>query len=72
MSIYPELSYTDQKVDIQEVKGIQFSVLGPDEIIARSVVEVNRTDTYNYVTVNASICGIPYTDIITNPITIEL
>lgn len=46
MSIYPELSYTDQKVDIQDVKGIQFSVLGPDEIIARSVVEVNRTDTY--------------------------
>jgi DNA-directed RNA polymerase II subunit RPB1 len=46
MSIYPELSYTDQKVDIQDVKGIQFSVLGPDEIIARSTVEVNRTDTY--------------------------
>jgi DNA-directed RNA polymerase II subunit RPB1 len=46
MSIYPELSYTDQKVDIQEVKGIQFSVLGPNEIIARSAVEVNRTDTY--------------------------
>lgn len=46
MSIYPELSYTEQKVDIQEVRGIQFSVLGPDEIIKRSVVEVNRTDTY--------------------------
>jgi DNA-directed RNA polymerase beta' subunit len=46
MSIYPELSYTDQKVDIQDVKGIQFSVLGPDEIISRSAVEVNRTDTY--------------------------
>ena len=46
MSIYPELSYINQKVDIQEVKGIQFSVLGPDEIIARSAVEVNRTDTY--------------------------
>jgi len=46
MSIYPELSYNDQKVDIQEVKGIQFSVLGPDEIIKRSVVEVNKTDTY--------------------------
>ena len=46
MSIYPELSYTDQKVLIQDVKGIQFSVLGPDEIITRSVVEVNRTDTY--------------------------
>ena len=46
MSIYPELSYNDQKVEIQEVKGIQFSVLGPDEIIKRSVVEVNKTDTY--------------------------
>lgn len=46
MSIYPELSYTDQKVDIQDVKGIQFSVLGPEEIITRSAVEVNRTDTY--------------------------
>lgn len=46
MSIYPELSYIDQKVEIQDVKGIQFSVLGPDEIIARSAVEVNRTDTY--------------------------
>jgi len=46
MSIYPELSYTDQKVLIQDVKGIQFSVLGPEEIISRSVVEVNRTDTY--------------------------
>lgn len=46
MSIYPELCYTDQKVDIEDVKGIQFSVLGPDEIISRSVVEINRTDTY--------------------------
>lgn len=46
MSIYPELSYTEQKIDIHEVKGIQFSILGPDEIIKRSVVEINRTDTY--------------------------
>ena len=46
MSIYPELSYNDQKVEIQEVKGIQFSVLGPDEIIKSSVVEINKTDTY--------------------------
>ena len=46
MSIYPELSYTEQKVDIQEVRGIQFSVLSPEEIIKRSVVEINRTDTY--------------------------
>jgi len=46
MSIYAELSYNNQKVEIQQVQGIQFSVLGPDEIIKRSVVEVNRTDTY--------------------------
>ncbi len=46
MSIYAELSYNDQKVEIQEVKGIQFSVLSPDEIIKRSVVKVTKTDTY--------------------------
>ena len=46
MSIYAELSYNDQKVDIQEVKGIQFSVLSPEEIIKRSVVQVTKTDTY--------------------------
>ena len=46
MSIYPELAYSDQKIDIQEIKGIQFSVLGPDEIIKRSVVEITKTDTY--------------------------
>jgi len=46
MSIYSELSYNSQKVIIEEVKGIQFSVLGPEEIIKRSVVKVNKTDTY--------------------------
>lgn len=46
MSIYPELSYTNQKIDIQDIKGIQFSILGPEEIVKRSVVEINRTDTY--------------------------
>ena len=46
MSIYNELSYNAQKVIIEEVKGIQFSVLGPDEIIKRSVVKVVKTDTY--------------------------
>jgi DNA-directed RNA polymerase II subunit RPB1 len=43
MSIYKELNY-DQEIDI--VKGIQFSVLSPDEIIRSSVVEVSKTDTY--------------------------
>jgi len=46
MSIYPELAYNDQMIDIQDVKGIQFSVLGPEEIIKRSVVEITKTDTY--------------------------
>ena len=43
MSIYRELS-TDQ--DIETINHIQFSVLSPDEILARSVVEVTKTDTY--------------------------
>lgn len=43
MSIYKELSY-DQEIDI--VRGVQFSVLSPDEIVRRSVVEVKKTDTY--------------------------
>lgn len=43
MSIYKELSY-DQDIDI--VKGIQFSVLSPDEIVRSSVVEITKTDTY--------------------------
>ena len=43
MSIYKELSY-DQDIDV--VRGIQFSVLGPEEIVRRSVVEVTKTDTY--------------------------
>ena len=43
MSIHKELSY-DQK--IERVKGIQFSVLSPDDIVKGSVVEVTKTDTY--------------------------
>jgi len=43
MSIYKELSY-DQEIDA--VKGIQFSVLSPEEIIRGSVLEVTKTDTY--------------------------
>jgi DNA-directed RNA polymerase beta' subunit len=46
MSIYNELSYNAQKVKIEEVRGVQFSVLGPDEIVKRSVVKVTKTDTY--------------------------
>ncbi len=44
MSIYAELSYQNQKVEIQEVKGIQFSVLSPDEIVRRSVGNITRND----------------------------
>lgn len=32
----------------------------------------DKTNTYNYITVNAAICGIPYTDLIVNPITVEI
>ena len=46
MSIYAQLQYNDQKVEIQEVKGIQFSILSPEEIIKRSVVKITKTDTY--------------------------
>ena len=34
MSIYAELSYNDQKVEIQEVKGIQFSILSPERLLS--------------------------------------
>ena len=30
----------------------------------------NKTFSYNYITVNAAICGIPYDDIVVNPITV--
>lgn len=32
----------------------------------------DKTNTYNYITVNAAICGMPYTDLIVNPITVEI
>lgn len=44
MSLYKELSY-DHDFDI--IKGIQFCVMSPDDIIDRSVAEVTKTDTYN-------------------------
>ena len=44
MSIYAELSYQNQKVAINEVTGIQFSVLSPQEIVARSVGKITRND----------------------------
>lgn len=44
MSIYKELS-NDQ--DIDTIRGIQFTVMSPEEIEKRSVVEVVKTDTYS-------------------------
>jgi DNA-directed RNA polymerase beta' subunit len=43
MSLYHELSYES---DICHVKGIQFSILSPEEILRRSVVHVMTTETY--------------------------
>ena len=43
MSIYQELDYNK---DIQEVKGVQFSILSPDEIRRRSVAEIYTQETY--------------------------
>ena len=44
MSIYRELSYEH---DFDTIKGIQFCVLSPEEIEARSVAEIFKTETYN-------------------------
>lgn len=32
----------------------------------------SKTFSYNYITVNAAICGIPYDDIVVNPITVTI
>lgn len=44
MSIYRELSFEN---DIETIKGIQFSVMSPEEIINKSVCEIISTDTYS-------------------------
>lgn len=43
MSIYKELSYENY---IEQVKGIRFCILGPNEIRRMSVAEITKTDTY--------------------------
>lgn len=43
MSMYKELSYDNH---VARIRGVQFCVLSPDEIVRRSVVEITRTDTY--------------------------
>ena len=44
MSLYKELNYTSK---IREIKGVQFSVLSPEEIKKRSVVKVTQTILYD-------------------------
>lgn len=45
MSLYKELSYYKNEID--KVKGIQFTLLGPEEITRRSVCEVTTTEMFN-------------------------
>lgn len=45
MSYHQELFY--ENADIEPVVGIQFGVLSPDEIINRSVAEINTQETYD-------------------------
>ena len=44
MSLYKEYDYTEK---IREIKGVQFSVLSPEEIKKRSVVHVTETILYD-------------------------
>jgi DNA-directed RNA polymerase II subunit RPB1 len=44
MSIYKELSFEN---DIDLIKGVQFSVMSPSEIIKKSVCLIETTDTYS-------------------------
>lgn len=44
MSLYKDQRYTDE---IDRVKGLQFSILSPEEITARSVCEVTATELFN-------------------------
>jgi DNA-directed RNA polymerase beta' subunit len=44
MSLYKELAY---ERDFDKVVGIQFCVMSPDQIVAQSVVEVTKPDTFD-------------------------
>jgi DNA-directed RNA polymerase II subunit RPB1 len=44
MSFYPELEYNG---DIEKVIGVQFSIMSPEEIRRRSVVEVTKPETFS-------------------------
>ena len=43
MSLYRELSFDH---DVDTVRGIQFCIMSPEEIVSRSVAEILTTDTY--------------------------
>ena len=43
MTIYKELEYTDH---IDKVRGVQFGIFGPEEIINRSAVEITTQETF--------------------------
>ena len=44
MSFYKELS---NDIDFEPIRGVQFFVMSPDNILTRSVCEITRTDTYD-------------------------
>lgn len=44
MSLYKELSYDH---DFDHIKGIQFSIMSPDDIVKHSVVEITKSETFN-------------------------
>jgi DNA-directed RNA polymerase II subunit RPB1 len=44
MNIHKELEYNTKNIDI--VKGVQFGILGPEEIIKRSAVEITTQETF--------------------------
>ena len=45
MTLYKELSYDGDEC-VSKIKGIQFCIMGPAEIRARSVAEITNTQTY--------------------------
>ena len=44
MSMFQELDYTG---DIKKVRGVQFSIMSPDEIRRRSVAEIYTNETFD-------------------------
>jgi len=44
MALYADLSYQSNKIEISEVKSLQFSIMSSSEIIKRSVGKITRND----------------------------